>query len=84
MKTLVELITDVVKSAFAQCNYSPEYGLVTLSNRPDLCQFQCNGALIAAKKYGKTPIAIATEITDILKNILILRKYHVLCLDLLT
>ena len=68
MKTLVELITDVVKSAFAQCNYSPEYGLVTLSNRPDLCQFQCNGALIAAKKYGKTPIAIATEITDILKK----------------
>ena len=69
MKTLVELITDIVKSAFAQCNYSPEYGLVTLSNRPDLCQFQCNGALIAAKKYRKTPITIAAEITDLLKKL---------------
>lgn len=68
MKKLAELITNVVKDAFAQCNYSPKYGLVTLSNRPDLCQFQCNGALAAAKEYRKAPITIATEITTLLKK----------------
>jgi len=68
VKKLVELITDVVKDAFSQCNYSPEYGLVTLSNRPDLCQFQCNGALAAAKEYKRAPIVIATEITNLLKD----------------
>ena len=68
MKKLTELITVEVKDAFAKCNYSPEYGLVTLSNRPDLCQFQCNGALAAAKDYKRAPIAIATEITNLLKE----------------
>lgn len=68
MKKIAEMITDIVKNAFEQCNYSSEYGLVTLSNRPDLCQFQCNGALAAAKEYKKAPIAIATEITDLLKE----------------
>ncbi len=67
MKKLTEMITCIVSDAFEQCCYSPEYGLVTLSDRPDLCQFQCNGALMAAKKYRKAPIAIAVEITDLLK-----------------
>jgi len=68
MKKLAELITDVVKNTFAQCNYSSGYGLVTLSNRPDLCQFQCNGALIAAKDYKKAPFIIANEIINLLKE----------------
>ncbi len=68
MKKLAELITDVVKDAFAKCHYSPEYGLVTLSNRPDLCQFQCNGALAAAKVYKKPPFTIAAEIANLLKE----------------
>ena len=68
MKKIVERITDIVKEAFVQCNYSSEYGLVTLSNRPDLCQFQCNGALMAAKVYRKAPFAIANEITNLLKE----------------
>ncbi len=68
MKKISDLITDVVKNVFVTCNYSAEYGMVTLSNRPDLCQFQCNGALAAAKKYKKAPIAIASEIANLLKE----------------
>ena len=68
MKKLTELISNVVKEAFEQCKYSSEYGVVTLSNRPDLCQFQCNGAMAAAKAYKKAPYAIATEIIGLLKD----------------
>ncbi|HKL79524.1 MAG TPA: arginine--tRNA ligase, partial [Mobilitalea sp.] len=45
-----------------------KYGFVTLSNRPDLCQYQCNGALAAAKQYKTAPIKIAEEITGLLKD----------------
>ncbi len=68
MKKITELITDIVKNAFVTCNYSAEYGMATISNRPDLCQFQCNGALIAAKEYKKSPIAIASEVVSLLKD----------------
>jgi arginyl-tRNA synthetase len=64
MKKLIQGITDIVKDAFEQCGYAAEYGLVTVSDRPDLCQFQCNGALTAAKKYRKAPIIIAGEVAD--------------------
>ncbi|MDF2988432.1 MAG: argS [Eubacterium sp.] len=68
MKKLHELISEIVGSAFAKWGYSPEYGKVTLSDRPDLCQFQCNGALAAAKLYKKAPFTIAAEITNLLKE----------------
>lgn len=68
MKKISELITDFVKEAFEQCSYSSEYGVVTISNRPDLCQFQCNGAMLAAKIYKKSPIAIASEVVVILNQ----------------
>lgn len=68
MKKIIELITDVVKQAFEQKGYEAKYGMVTLSNRPDLCQYQCNGALSAAKQYKTAPIKIAQEITEQLKD----------------
>jgi len=68
MKKLVDLISDDVKQAFALKGYEEKYGFVTPSNRPDLCQFQCNGALQAAKAYKKAPIVIAQEITEFLKD----------------
>ena len=68
MKKIVDLISEDVKQAFASKGYEEKYGFVTLSNRPDLCQFQCNGALQAAKAYKKAPIIIAQEIADILKE----------------
>ncbi|MDF2487335.1 MAG: argS [Herbinix sp.] len=68
MKTIIELITEEVKEAFAQKGYEEKYGVVTLSNRPDLCQYQCNGALAAAKQYKTAPIKIAQEIVELLQT----------------
>lgn len=67
MKTLLTTLTEVVGHAFMACNYDNQYGQVTLSSRPDLCQFQCNGALVAAKVYKKNPLLIATEVVEQLK-----------------
>jgi len=68
MKTIIELISDEVKQAFVDKGYEEKYGMVTLSNRPDLCQYQCNGALAAAKQYKAAPIKIAEEITQALQS----------------
>lgn len=62
MKKILDLITDEVTKAFCGCGYDARYGKVTLSNRPDLCEFQCNGAMAAAKEYGKAPFMIADEV----------------------
>ena len=62
MNTLIELITEEVKSAFSNAGYDASYGRVTLSNRPDLCEYQCNGAMAAAKAYRKAPIMIANDV----------------------
>ena len=61
MKTIIELISDELKSAFAKLSYDEKYGKANISNRPDLCEYQCNGAMAAAKEYKKKPIDIANE-----------------------
>lgn len=68
MEKLIKILSRIVEDAFGQCGYERNFGNVTISNRPDLCQFQCNGALPASKKYKKSPIQIANEILEILKN----------------
>ena len=50
MKTLLELITIEMEEAFAKAGYDRELAKVTLSNRPDLCEYQCNGAMAGRKK----------------------------------
>lgn len=67
MKTIVDLITEEVKKAFVEKGFEEKYGMVTVSNRPDLCQYQCNGALAAAKQYKTAPIKIAQEIVQALE-----------------
>lgn len=62
MKTLIEMITDELKAAFHACGYDEKYAKVTVSNRPDLCEFQCNGAMAAAKEYKKAPFVVADEV----------------------
>ena len=62
MLTLKQKLSEIVSSAFEKCGYDAALGVVTVSNREDLCQFQCNGALAAAKQYRKNPIAIAGEV----------------------
>lgn len=64
MKKILDLIALEMENAFADCGYDKNYGRVTLSNRPDLCQYQCSGALAAAKAYKKAPIAIAGEVVQ--------------------
>lgn len=68
MKNLVIQLTELVQSKFESLGYDKEYGRVEISNRPDLCQYQCNGALKAAKIYKKAPIAIANEVAEALKQ----------------
>lgn len=62
MKKLIQLITEEVKEAFTACGYEERFGMVSLSNRPDLCQYQCNGAMAAAKQYKVAPIEIAKAV----------------------
>lgn len=68
MNIFIDEISDVVKSVFEELGYDKESGKVTVSNRPDLCQYQCNGALVNAKKYKKTPKIIAQEVVEKLKE----------------
>lgn len=64
MKKILDLITDEVTNAFTECGYDAKYAKVTLSNRPDLCEYQCNGAMAAAKEYKKAPFMIADEVVE--------------------
>ena len=64
MKKILDLIADEMKSAFTACGYDASYAKVVLSNRPDLCEYQCNGAMAAAKAYKKKPIDIANEVVE--------------------
>ena len=62
MKKLLDNITAEVTKAFVEAGYEEKFGKVTLSNRPDLCEFQCNGAMAAAKQYKKAPFMIADDV----------------------
>ena len=58
----MDLITEELAEAFQAAGYDKAYAKVTLSNRPDLCEYQCNGAMAGAKAYRKAPIAIAEDV----------------------
>ena len=64
MGTLADKLTVVFSDAFASAGYDRSYGEVRVSDRPDLCQFQCNGALAAAKQYRTNPRQIAQNVVD--------------------
>lgn len=68
MNTIIEQLTETVSAAFAAAGYDPSLGLVTASDRADLCQFQCNGALSGAKLHHKAPRAIAEDVAAILRQ----------------
>ncbi|MBR1390803.1 MAG: arginine--tRNA ligase [Lachnospiraceae bacterium] len=68
MKKILDQITDEVKAAFAAAGLDAEYGRVSLSNRPDLCEYQCNGAMAAAKQYKKAPIMLADQVLEKLRG----------------
>ena len=62
MKNILEQISETVSKGFEEAGYDASYGKVTVSNRPDLCEFQCNGAMAGAKEYHKAPIMIANDV----------------------
>lgn len=62
MKKILDLIAGEMRTAFTACGYDEAYAKVVLSNRPDLCEYQCNGAMAAAKALKKKPIDIANEV----------------------
>ena len=64
MKKILDIITEKMQQAFADAGYDTSFGRVTVSNRPDLCEYQCNGALAAAKQYKCAPIAIANAVVE--------------------
>ena len=64
MNKILDLITIKMEQAFADAGYDAQFGKVTVSNRPDLCQYQCNGALAAAKQYKCAPIQIAKAVAE--------------------
>ncbi len=68
MEKLMEYMNRETARAFAACGYDTKYARVTLSNRPDLCEFQCNGALAAAKEYKKAPVIIAEQAAQALAD----------------
>lgn len=69
MKKLLDNITAEVTKAFVEAGYEEKFGKVTLSNRPDLCEFQCNGAMAAAKQYKKAPFMIADDVAARLQDV---------------
>lgn len=64
MKKLLDLLSEEMGKAFEAAGYDPALGRVTPSNRPDLCEYQCNGAMAGAKQYHKAPVMIANEVAE--------------------
>ena len=64
MQKILDIITAKMQQAFVDAGYDASFGRVTVSNRPDLCEYQCNGALAAAKQYKCAPIQIANAVVE--------------------
>ena len=64
MQKILDIITARMQQAFSDAGYEASFGRVTVSNRPDLCEYQCNGALAAAKTYKCAPIQIAKAVAE--------------------
>ena len=74
MKKVIEEISEVVAEAFERAGYDAGFARVTVSNRPDLCEYQCNGAMAAKKQYKKAPIQIAGDVVAYLQDSELIEK----------
>ena len=68
MESILEVLTKKFEAVFEKVSYDKSYATVGVSNRPDLCEFQCNGAMSLAKLYKKKPLDIALDIVEKLKE----------------
>ena len=64
MKKIIDCLKEKMTEGFVAAGYDEKYAMVSVSNRPDLCQYQCNGAMAAAKEYKKAPIQIANDVVE--------------------
>ncbi len=71
MKKIIDYIEEELGEAFEKAGYDRNLSKVTISNRPDLCEYQCNGAMAGAKTYHKAPFMIAEDVIVSLTD----RKY---------
>ncbi len=69
MNTIQQELTKTLSAAFVAAGYDPSYGEARLSDRPELGDYQCNGALAAAKRYRKAPFAVAEDVVAALPNV---------------
>ncbi len=74
MKKILDLLSEEMGKAFEAAGYDSALGRVTVSNRPDLCEYQCNGAMAGAKQYHKAPMAIAGDVAEKLKDSRVFRE----------
>ena len=69
MKKLTDYMAEELSAAFEKAGYDSSYGKVGVSNRPDLCEYQCNGAMAGAKAYKKAPFMIADDVVGRFQSI---------------
>ena len=77
MKTVIEVLSDIFMKAFENAGFDADLGRVVVSARPDLCQYQVNGAMGAAKLYHKAPFMIANDVLAQVKENDIIEKVEV-------
>ncbi len=68
MSDLKRALSEAAAAAFEAAGLSPDFGRVTASDRPDLADFQCNGALSAAKSARRNPREIAAAVLEHLQG----------------
>ena len=77
MLSIIETLNEIFMNAFSEKGYDRELGRVVVSNRPDLCQFQVNGAMGGAKLYRKAPIKIAEDVLCAIKENDVIKEVNV-------
>ena len=77
MKSITDQLSEILGNAFTKAGYEAKYGQAVISGRPDLCQFQCNGALPNAKLFKKSPMVIANEVVSLLADDAMIEKVEV-------
>ncbi len=74
MDKFLDVLSKEMGAAFERAGYAKELGKVTISNRPDLCEYQCNGAMAGAKQFHKAPMMIAQDVVKELEGSQVFEK----------
>jgi arginyl-tRNA synthetase len=74
MPSLLKQLGALVADAFEAAGLERRHGGVVPSARPDLCQFQCNGAMPAAKAAGLNPRQAGEAVAELLRSLAVFEK----------